>query len=432
MFSKIPSTEVKFFQSDDPALFKLKALHWANQFRTTCFLDANNHNDPYAAFDALIAADSKYELKVSSGNAFDQLDHFLKSHPDDFIPGYFSYDLKNEIEALESKNYDGLKFPDLYFFVPRYLIKINGSTLEIHANDADAVYNVIQKIKLPIDKEIGFEGQLKNRFTYAEYEHTFEEFKKHIYRGDIYEVNFCQEFFATHIAINPINAFIELNRSSPTPFATFFKHNHHYILSASPERFVCKRGNKLISQPIKGTSRRNSNQKKDEQAKHDLRNNLKELTENVMIVDLVRNDMTKNAAKGSVKVEELFGIYSFKQVHQMISTVVCQLAQHVSKIDAIRNMYPMGSMTGAPKIKAMQLIEQYERTKRGVYSGSVGYFSPNGNFDFNVVIRTLLYNAKNKYLSFQVGSAITLDANAKQEYEECMIKAQAIIQLLLA
>lgn len=186
----------------------------------------------------------------------------------------------------------------------------------------------------------------------------------------------------------------------------------------------------MISQPIKGTAKRSADQAEDDLAKYQLRHNPKELSENVMIVDLVRNDLTKSAQKGSVKVEELFGIYSFKQVHQMISTVVCQAADHLSVTDIIRNTFPMGSMTGAPKIKSMELIEKHERTKRGIYSGSIGYFSANGDFDFNVVIRTLLYDAESNYLSFQVGSAITIDADAEQEYAECMLKAQAIIQLL--
>jgi para-aminobenzoate synthetase component I len=225
---------------------------------------------------------------------------------------------------------------------------------------------------------------------------------------------------------------LHLNAISPTPFSGFFKLKDRYILSATPERFLCKRGNKLISQPIKGTAKRSADLAEDLRIKAALKVNIKEQSENVMIVDLVRNDLTKSAVKGSVKVDELFGIYSFPQVHQMISTISCELDPTVDLIEAIRNTFPMGSMTGAPKIKAMELIDQYERSKRGVYSGSFGCISPTGDFDFNVIIRSILYNAEEQYLSFQVGGAITYAANAEEEYEECLLKASAIMQVLKA
>ncbi len=418
-------------REQDEAVFKLKALYWANQFNTVCFLGSNEYADPYSAFDTLIAAGATHELLANAGSAFDQMNQFLKCHHDaSFIPGYLSYDLKNEIEQLQSNNTDGLKFPDLYFFVPKHLITIKGEQVEIDCEEPDSIWNAINQLKLPDDFGINFKGEIRGRFTYPEYKKVVDQLKEHIYRGDIYEINFCQEFFADDASINPVNAFLQLNKISPTPFASFFKHRHRYMISATPERFLSKRGTKLISQPIKGTAKRSADQAEDDLAKYQLRHNPKELSENVMIVDLVRNDLTKSAQKGSVKVEELFGIYSFKQVHQMISTVVCQAADHLSVTDIIRNTFPMGSMTGAPKIKSMELIEKHERTKRGIYSGSIGYFSANGDFDFNVVIRTLLYDAESNYLSFQVGSAITIDADAEQEYAECMLKAQAIIQLL--
>ena len=421
-----------FFCAPDPVLFKLKALCWANQFSAACLLDSNNYTtDAYTAFDALIAADAHDELKANTGSAFERLNHFLITHSNTYKLGYFSYDLKNEIECLQSNNSDGLQFPDLYFFVPKNVIKIVGIQVTITAKNPQSVWDSINQSILPGSTAIQFEGKLNHRLTYAEYEQALNTLKKHIYRGDIYEANLCQEFFAENAHINPLHAFIELNKASPTPFASFFKNDDHYIISASPERFLRKRANKLISQPIKGTRKRCIDSIADEQAKHQLRNDPKEVSENVMIVDLVRNDMTKNAKKASVQVEELCGIYSFPQVHQMISTVVCEVADQLPNADIIRNMFPMGSMTGAPKIRAMELIEQVESTKRGIYSGSVGYFAPNGDFDFNVIIRTLLYNAKNNYLSFQVGSAITIDAHAEQEYEECMIKAEAIIKLLV-
>ena len=259
---------------------------------------------------------------------------------------------------------------------------------------------------------------------------TVEEIKTHIKQGDIYVTNFCQEFFAENTVVDPLMVFLALNEISPNPFSAFFKYRNNFIICASPERFLAKRNDKLISQPIKGTAKRGKDAVEDESIKQELRNQTKEIQENVMIVDLVRNDLTRSAKQGSVKTEELFGIYSFTQVHQMISTVACELQEGISAAQAIKNAFPMGSMTGAPKIRSMELMEQYEHSRRGVYSGAIGYFSPDNDFDFNVVIRTLLYNRDKEYLSFHVGSAITYHADAEKEYEECLLKAQAILEVL--
>ena len=419
------------FYLEDPTSFKLKALYWADRFDTVCLLDSNNYSiDSYTAFDVLLAAGVKHEIKAYAGDALEQLELFLETHRGKFALGHLTYDLKNEIEPLHSRNTDHLAFPDLYFFIPEYLLKINGPNIIIDAENPDLVWKAIDEVILPTVFKTGFSGNLMARLSYENYREAIIRIKQHILRGDIYEINYCQEFFAKQATIHPINTFIALNELSPTPFANFFKHEQRYILSATPERFLSKRANKLISQPIKGTAKRNTDAAEDLLLKTQLRNNLKEITENVMIVDLVRNDLTKSAHPGTVQVEELFGIYSFPQVHQMISTVVCQVADHLSTTSIIRNTFPMGSMTGAPKLKSMQLIEKYEYSKRGIYSGSVGYFSPEGDFDFNVIIRTILYNAKNNYLSFHVGSAITVDADPRQEYEECLLKAQAIMQIL--
>ncbi len=416
------------FQSNNPDVFKQKALHWAAGFETACFLDSNSYRDAYHQLDTLIAAGAEQVLEAHSGDALQQLDEFIKGK-DRFIPGFISYDLKNEVEKLESDNPDGLHFPDLYFFIPKHQILIKGEAIEITSENPVAVFEAIQQTPLQV-LALNFRGELKARFSRDEYLQSIKELQLHIRRGDIYEINFCQEFYAENAEINPIAAFTELNRISPTPFANFFKIGQKYIISATPERFLSRKQNVLISQPIKGTARRSKIKSDDELAKIELAQSEKERSENVMIVDLVRNDLTKCAIPGTVKVEELFGIYSFEQVHQMISTISCQVEANTKISSILKATFPMGSMTGAPKIKAMQLIEQFERTKRGLYSGSVGYFQPNGDFDFNVIIRTLLYNAENQYLSYQVGGAITHQANAEQEYEECMLKAQAIRQLL--
>ena len=407
--------------------FKQKALHWANQFDVCCFLDSNQYKDPYSAYDFIIAADIQTELKCDSGNAFAQLKEFQTVNKQ-WLFGFFGYDLKNEIEDLQSNNNDHLNFPELYFFVPKYLIAVKEDRIEVLIGN-ESILNEI----LDYNPELKTEANsltINQKLSKNQYIEKVEALKNHIIRGDIYEVNFCQEFFSEHAEINPVQTFELLNKVSPTPFAGYFKAYNHYILSATPERFLCKRGSKLISQPIKGTARRSEDLGEDEEIKIRLRNDVKEQAENVMIVDLVRHDLTKSAVKGSVKVDELFGIYTFPQVHQMISTISCTLNPDVHFIDAIKNAFPMGSMTGAPKVKAMQLIEEYEATKRGIYSGSFGCINPNGDFDFNVVIRSILYNADNKYLSFQVGGAITYQCDAEKEYEECLLKASAILKVL--
>lgn len=407
--------------------FKQKALHWANQFDVCCLLDSNYYNDIYSAYDFMIAAGVHNELECSVNQAFDHLKDFYSLYKE-WIFGFFSYDLKNGIEDLKSNHPDQLAFPDLYFFVPKYLIGIKNGEIHVLIGN-DTIIDEINQFNISYSAK---PNQLKiaKRITKDQYIDKVETLKNHILRGDIYEVNFCQEFFAEHAIINPLQTFDALNSVSPTPFSGYFKIKNRYILSATPERFLCKRDNKLISQPIKGTARRSNNLHEDERIAIQLKNDSKEQSENVMIVDLVRHDLTKSAVKGTVKVDELFGIYSFPQVHQMISTISCELHPEIHLVDAIKNTFPMGSMTGAPKVKAMELIEDYEETKRGIYSGSFGYIDPAGNFDFNVVIRSILYNAENKYLSFQVGGAITYECQAEQEYEECLLKASAMLKVL--
>ncbi|MVN20891.1 anthranilate synthase component I family protein [Mucilaginibacter arboris] len=410
-------------------MFKRKALYWASSFNTACVFDSNGFADAYSKFDLMIAACAEDELEANIGTSFIDLKSFKKKHPKKWLPGFLSYDLNNEIEYLSSKNPDQLQFPDLYFFLPKHVLLLKENQLKIFSDQAEDVYNQIDQTTIPSSKQKP-KVQIQARISKESYLQKAERIRRHIIRGDIYVTNFCQEFYAENAQIDPAFVFDQLNTVSPTPFACYFKAGNKYILSASPERFLAKRESKLISQPIKGTAPRSAFAAEDEHRKNILKNSIKEKSENVMIVDLVRNDLTKSAIAGTVKAEELFGIYSFTQVHQMISTITAALNQDVDVVDAIKNTFPAGSMTGAPKIKAMQLMEEFEGSKRSIYAGSAGYFSPDGDFDFNVVIRSILYNAANKYLSFQVGSAITFLADLEAEYEECLLKASAIIKVL--
>ena len=412
--------------------FTNQLLYWANQFREVVLLDSNAYHQKYSTYDAVLAVDALTSLQTDYNNAFQDLQQY-QSQTKDWLFGYFSYDLKNDIEELHSNNFDGLIFPDLFFFQPKKLFLIKGNQVEIQylrmcddeiESDFEEITSItpITHYPLPIT--------INQRISKENYLLKVSKMLEHIQRGDIYEANFCMEFYAENAKINPLEMYHKLNTISEAPFAVYFKNAAHYLLSASPERYLRKEGTRLISQPIKGTSKRSADPIADAQFKVDLAQNEKERSENIMIVDLVRNDLSHTATKGSVVVEELCEIYTFKQVHQMISTIVSEVENTTSPVEIIRTTFPMGSMTGAPKISALQIIETLEETKRGLYSGAVGYFTPEGDFDFNVVIRSILYNAKNEYLSFSVGSAITAQAIAEQEYEECLLKAKAMFEVL--
>lgn len=412
--------------------FKNQLLHWANQHREVVFLDSNQYHQKYSSYDAVLAVDAFTSIKTDYENAFQDLYQY-QSQTKDWLFGYLSYDLKNDTEALHSNNFDGLAFPDLFFFQPKKLFLIKENQVEIQYlrmcdDEIEADFVEILSITPIIQPPSSI--NIQQRISKENYLSKVSKMLEHIHRGDIYEANFCMEFFAENAEIDPLEIYQKLNAISEPPFAVYFKNNFQYLLSASPERYLRKEGNKVISQPIKGTAKRSFDLEQDEQLKSDLAQNEKERSENIMIVDLVRNDLSHTATKGSVKVEELCQIYTFKQVHQMISTIVSEVENTTSPIEILRTTFPMGSMTGAPKISAMQIIEELEETKRGLYSGAVGYFTPTGDFDFNVVIRSILYNSQNQYLSFSVGSAITSQAIPEMEYEECLLKAKAMFEVL--
>jgi para-aminobenzoate synthetase component 1 len=412
--------------------FKNQLLHWANQHREVVFLDSNQYHQKYSSYDAVLAVDAFTSIKTDYENAFQDLYQY-QSQTKDWLFGYLSYDLKNDTEDLQSNNFDGLDFPDLFFFQPKKLFLIKENQIEmqyLRMCDDEIEADFEEIISLTSNFQLPTSITIEQRISKENYLSKVSKMLEHIHRGDIYEANFCMEFYAENAQIEPLEIYQKLNAISEPPFAVYFKNNFQYLLSASPERYLRKEGLKVISQPIKGTARRSFDLEQDEQLKSDLAQNEKERSENIMIVDLVRNDLSHTATKGSVQVEELCQIYTFKQVHQMISTIVSEVENTTSPIEILKTTFPMGSMTGAPKISAMQIIESLEETKRGLYSGAVGYFTPNGDFDFNVVIRSILYNSKNEYLSFSVGSAITSQAIPEMEYEECLLKAKAMFEVL--
>ncbi len=429
---------IRTFSIDNVKGFKQNLLSWAQQFETVIWLDSNNYKQQYSSFDCILAADEFTGIKTDYQNAFEKLKEY-QTLTNDYIFGYISYDVKNDVERLSSKNFDGLDFPDLYFFQPQKLVFIKGNTIEFQYLRMvdDEIESDYESIKGGLDSKNSKSDtsendiKIKLRIHKDEYHQKITEILNHIKRGDIYEASFCQEFYAENSTINPLEVYNHLNEISEPPFATFLKIEHQYLLSASPERYIKKEGTKVISQPIKGTAKRLISEFDDAQIALDLQRDEKERAENVMIVDLVRNDLSKYAKKGSVKVEELCKVYSFKQVHQLISTIVSEVEETTHAVDIIKSMFPMGSMTGAPKVSAMKIIENLEETKRGLYSGTVGYFTPNGDFDFNVIIRSIIYNEEKKYISYSVGGAITAKSIPEKEYEECLLKAKAMKYVLL-
>lgn len=414
--------------------FKNQLLIWAQQFDDVVWLDSNNYKQKYASYDAVLAVDAFTSIKTDYYQGFEKLKEY-QTNVNDWIFGYLTYDLKNDVEDLQSNNFDALEFPDLYFFQPKKLFLLKGNTVEIQYlkyvddeldDDLKAIHDCEEERHSNLKNDI----KIKLQIHKDDYFEKINSVLNHIHRGDIYEANFCQEFYAENTAINPLETYTKLNTISKPPFASFIKMYDNYVLGASPERYLKKEAQAVISQPIKGTARRSDDLIEDEQLKANLLNDEKERSENIMIVDLVRNDLSKTAVKGSVNVAELCKIYTFDQVHQMISTVTSKVEETTHPVDIIKSTFPMGSMTGAPKISAMKIIEALEETKRGIYSGAVGYFSPDNNFDFNVVIRSILYNETKKHVSYSVGGAITAKSNPLKEYEECLVKAKAMREVL--
>ncbi|XOV68845.1 MAG: anthranilate synthase component I family protein [Fluviicola sp.] len=390
---------------------------------TLAYLNSNNDS-------SLLALGEQDRLIVHDTSDVSKIQAFIDNHSGKYIFLGLSYDLKQKFLDSESQNPDHVGLPLAFLWIPESVVSIRGTEIETvkqGAYTAELDSNV-KHFFANRGKDFEWNAELKARTSKANYFKTLEELRREIQYGNIYEVNFCQEFYAENFELsNPEAAYFRLNNITEAPFSAFLNFDEFRILCGSPERFLKKEGGKLISQPIKGTRKRSSDLQEDAALKEELLNDPKERSENVMIVDLVRNDLSRLAKKSSVNVDELFGVYSFNTVHQLISTVSCELREELNFLDILKATFPMGSMTGAPKRSAVNLIEKHENFQRGIYSGSIGYIAPNGDFDLNVVIRSLIYNQKTKYLSCAVGGAITIQSNPESEYEECKTKVKTIL-----
>lgn len=410
------------------SVLKMKMLNWANQFNIFCLLDNNSYSVEDASFECLLAVGCVRSYNFTGDGDFKNLQIFFDTNPG-WLFGHLGYNAAGTSYEKKEKATDS--FGDGFFFEPEIILKFSADKIEVvksnrEANEVLAEIENAELLNLPADSFI----EIKPTISKEQYSKAITALHDHIQRGDCYEINFCQQFTAENANIYPVELYGKLSALSPAPFGAMYKLNNHYCLCASPERFLQKKGKRLISQPIKGTTKRETDPIKDKANKDYLNTSTKEKSENVMVVDLVRNDMSMVCEKGSVHVKELFGVYSFAQVHQMISTVEGILAEDKNFTEAIEACYPMGSMTGAPKMRVMQLIEEYEQTRRGLFSGSIGYITPQGDFDFNVVIRSIFYNEKKRQVSFFAGGGITFYSNAADEYEETLMKAAAIINVL--
>ncbi|MBL7712289.1 MAG: anthranilate synthase component I family protein [Chitinophagaceae bacterium] len=403
-------------------------LRWADRRNILLFLDSNGYVHTQGSYECICAAGVQAAVPADDG-LLSALNRHYDQHRD-WLFGHIAYDFKNRLEHLHSGHPDHLLFPELYFFRPEIVCYIKRGThalwIETLGVSPETVWNEIQGSGIAELAVFETLPHFQQRFEHEAYLRTIEQLKEHIRNGDCYEINFCNERYCTDALIHPVAAFERLTRLSPAPFAAYYRLDDKTLMCASPERYLRKQGHTILAQPIKGTARRDADPVKDAVQKNQLRESLKEQAENVMIVDLMRNDLARFCATGSVQVDELFGLYSFPQVHQMISTVSGTLRAGLSLFEALRCSFPMGSMTGAPKVMVMKLIEQYERAYRGLFSGSVGYISPEGDFDFNVVIRSLLYNSSSRYLSYQTGGAITYNSDAEQEWQETLLKGAAL------
>lgn len=415
------------FEINDPAIFRRKMLNWANRFSIFCYLDGNGYPAD-RSFPVLLAAGAKRSVSLKAGNAFEVLKEFHQVHPS-WIFGHLGYSMMKETEGVDCRHSAFPDFGDGFFFEPEILLSLEGNSLGIYSSlPADELYNEILATAEAVESFASV--SIRHFMSRDAYLLAVRSIQEHIRLGDCYELNYCQAFDAEDVRIDPVAVFLRLMEVSPNPFAALYRLHDNYCICASPERFIKKSGNQVISQPMKGTAPRHHDREEDARNLAMLRDSNKELSENVMIVDLVRNDLSKCCKAGSVEVEELFGLYSFPLVHQMISTVKGVLAEGVHWSEMIKNSFPMGSMTGAPKKRVLELIAAHEKTGRGLFSGSIGYVDPSGDLDMNVVIRSIFYDSHSGKLRFLTGGGITFYSDPEKEYEESMLKAAAMIRVL--
>jgi len=426
---------IQKFPVSDFHKLKMQMLNWCSRFNIFAFLDNQQYLSENHQYEVIAGCGAASSIAVNAGNALHQLQVFLNEHSD-WCFGHLGYGLMQETESVYSKHHSSSMFSDLGFFIPEILLCLSDNELTIATlnQDPESIWKQLTNCEIPEKSSFVLSPvKIICPLKKEEYLEIIQRIKDHISRGDCYEINYCIPFSAENAVLDPAGIYNELTSFSPNPFSAFYKWNGQYLICGSPERFLSRQGNKLLSQPMKGTISRNTEDPElDSFQKKKLAESSKDKSENVMVVDLVRNDLSKVCKEGSVEAVSLFEVKTFPYVHQMISSVSGEIKNDISFTEIICSLFPMGSMTGAPKKRVLELIDQYEVAARGLFSGSVGYIKPNGDFDFNVVIRSLFYDEAQYRLSFFAGSGITYLSDPENEYEECLLKTEAIRRVLKA
>lgn len=408
--------------------------NWSNvaaqESHVHCLFDGRAGGTTYLA----LGAERTFRVAHADDETLPAMQAFLDEARGEWVFAALGYDLKNAIEDLHSARVDPLEFPVVSLTVPRVVVRWTDRGAEVLVGEGDPALEAVLAASERQGEQPGEAASpriaMRPRWDRATYTQRWGRVQRHLKRGDVYEMNLCMAWSGKAEVADPWAVFQRLQERTQAPHAAFVRVEECFAFCGSPERYIERRGDVLRSQPIKGTARRGADAREDADLAHQLQNDPKERAENIMICDLVRNDLSRVAARGTVHVEELCGIHTFDTVHQMISSVACTLRPGVSFTDILRATFPMGSMTGAPKIRAMELIDELEATQRGWYSGAIGYLAPDGDFDLNVVIRTVLYNARTGVVGFEVGGAITAASTADGEYAECLLKAEALLDTL--
>lgn len=420
----------------DMAGLRAGLIRFAERFDDAVILDSLHEAKVLPGYDReyrILAGFGSRRFYPAPDHTWEGLDDFLRhqKHDGEYVLGYLSYDIKNNIEDLKSENPDRTGFPEVFLMVPEVLVIVTDGSIEIRSHDSGPE-EIYAELGLHLRHPVSSTGHvdLKPVLSRSQYLEKVRGLQEHIQRGDIYEVNFCHEFYSDHAEVDAYETYIRLGEDSPNPFGCFVKHEGRFLLCASPERFLRMASGMITSQPMKGTMPRHQDPALDEEYRTALEHSVKDKAENVMIVDLTRNDLSRIAKRGSVRVPELYRVHSFPNVHQMVSTVQCDVRDDVQVSEILTATFPMGSMTGAPKVRAMQLIEEYEPMKRGIFSGTAGYFAPDGSFDLNVVIRSIMYSESDHVLSVMAGGAITNMSDPEREYEESLVKMKPLFRTL--
>ena len=352
--------------------------------------------------------------------------------------GFFGYDLGRSIEKIPSLATNDLVLPDLAVGVYPWAIIVDHkknqscmvgdkSDIRTRRNWNDLLKMFTSRMYPARHREFKVVGAYSSNMTQENYSRAFKKIKTYIREGDCYQVNLAQRF-EVQVAGSPWVAYRSLRNINPSPFCAYMNYPDFQVLSNSPEQFLSVKENNIQTKPIKGTRPRAKDKDKDQLLFNQLADSKKDQAENLMIVDLLRNDISKNCKLGSLQVPELFAIESFPNVHHMVSTVTARLRERRSAIDLLRGCFPGGSITGAPKLRAMEIIEELEPHRRGIYCGAIGYLGFDGNMDTNIAIRTIVH--KDQHMYFHAGGGIVYDSDAHAEYQETFDKAAAIIKLL--